>query len=108
MPTLYFTIYSLKTMTIVSFEDYLLEGDKERHKNSAFSKEYEVSKTVFVNSLIQNHPFNGTVYYFLFLCKFNAMLSEMEGGISNVLILWLSMILQIFDIPFPMEILKQL
>lgn len=47
------------------------------------------------------------VYNFLYLCKFNSLLDEVyktDKNVKNLLVLWMSIVLQIINLSFPIEI----
>jgi hypothetical protein len=46
------------------------------------------------------------VYNFMYLCKFNFLLNEIQSETSSIFMLWLSMIMQIFKLDIPLEILN--
>lgn len=121
-PVLYFTILNVNSFKYLEFEDFkAFLTENENYKNSLLqingnnniinninnSNTYEISKAVNKPKFnFQNHPLNGLVYNFMHLCKFSELLNTINNEFSNILLIWLSSILQIFEIELPILLFK--
>ena len=82
----------------IEFEDYFKNYQNEEFYKKFFLNNYEIKKQVVI-CLLKYHPITGTVYNFLFLCKFYEFLNEMkENNINNILYFWISWIFIVLKI----------